>query len=81
MPLCTMIYTAYGILLSEVNEIMTGTFEVWIDKAGEFRFNLKAANGEVIATSEGYKSKDSCMNGIESVKMNAQTAKIVEREQ
>ncbi|MFH1944864.1 MAG: YegP family protein [Acidobacteriota bacterium] len=41
------------------------------DKKGEFRFRLKAANGETIATSEGYKTKASCKNGIESVKKNA----------
>lgn len=57
---------------------MAGKFEVWTDKAGEYRFRLKAANGEIIATSEGYKSKDSCMNGIESVKTNAPDAEIVE---
>ena len=48
------------------------------DKAGEFRFRLKARNGEVIATSEGYKTKASCENGIESVKKNAPDAEIVE---
>ena len=57
---------------------MTGKFEVWTDKAGEFRFRLKAANGEIIATSEGYTSKDSCMNGIQSVINNAPDAEIVE---
>ncbi|MBQ6164389.1 MAG: YegP family protein [Clostridia bacterium] len=46
-------------------------FEVYTDKAGEFRFRLKAKNGEIIATSEGYKAKASCLNGIESVKKNA----------
>ncbi len=56
----------------------TGKFEVWTDKSGEFRFKLKAANGEVIATSEGYKSKDSCMNGIKSVMENARNARIEE---
>jgi uncharacterized protein YegP (UPF0339 family) len=39
---------------------------------------LKAANGEIIAVSEGYNSKDGCVNGIESVKKNAPTAKVVE---
>ncbi len=53
-------------------------FEVYEDKAGEFRFRLKATNGQVIATSEGYKAKASCMNGIESVKKNAVDAAIVE---
>lgn len=50
------------------------------DKAGEFRFRLKARNGEIIAVSEGYKAKASCMNGIESVKKNAPEAQIVEVE-
>jgi uncharacterized protein YegP (UPF0339 family) len=56
----------------------TGKFEVYQDKAGEYRFKLKAANGEIIAVSEGYTSKGSCMNGIESVKNNAPNAPIVE---
>ena len=51
-------------------------FEVYTDKAGEFRFRLKATNGEIIAVSEGYKAIASCMNGIESVKKNAVDAKI-----
>jgi hypothetical protein len=55
-----------------------GKFEVWVDKAGEYRFRLKAPNGEVIATGEGYNSKAACMNGIESVKKNAPKAKIIE---
>ena len=52
-------------------------FEVYADKAGEFRFRLKARNGEVIAVSEGYKAKQSCMNGIESVKKIAPDAELV----
>lgn len=52
-------------------------FEMYTDKAGEYRFRLKALNGQVIATSEGYKSKDSCENGIASVKKNAPDADIV----
>ena len=55
-------------------------FEVYADKAGEFRFRLKARNGEVIAVSEGYKAKQSCMNGIESVKKNAPDAEVVIQE-
>lgn len=50
---------------------MAGTFEVYQDKAGEYRFRLKASNGQNILASEGYKSKASCMNGVESVKTNA----------
>ena len=52
-------------------------FEVYVDKAGEYRFRLKARNGEIIATSEGYKAKASCLNGIESVKKNAPEAELV----
>ena len=52
-------------------------FEVYTDKAGEFRFRLKATNGQVIAASEGYKAIASCMNGIESVKKNAPDAEVV----
>ncbi len=55
-------------------------FEVYLDKAGEFRFRLKARNGEIIAVSEGYKAKASCLNGIESVKKNAPDAPTEEVE-
>ena len=55
-------------------------FEVYADKAGEFRFRLKATNGQVIATSEGYKALASCLNGIESVKKNVVDAQVVEAE-
>lgn len=53
-------------------------FEVYKDKAGEFRFRLKAKNGQIIATSEGYKAKASCLNGIESVRKNSVDAPIEE---
>lgn len=53
-------------------------FEVYTDKAGEFRFRLTATNGQTIATSEGYKAKASCLNGVESVKENAPEAEVVE---
>ena len=56
-------------------------FEVYKDKAGEFRFRLKAKNGENIGKSEGYKRKDSCMKGIASVGKNAPDAKIEEPEE
>lgn len=51
-------------------------YEVYNDKAGEFRFRLKARNGEIIAVSEGYKAKAGCFNGIESVKKNAPDASV-----
>lgn len=59
-----------------VVEVKHPKFELYQDKAGEFRFRLKAKNGQVIATSEGYKAKTSCLNGIESVKKNAPEAEI-----
>ena len=55
-------------------------FEVYLDKAGEYRFRLKATNGQIIAVGEGYKAKASCLNGIESVKKNAPDAEVVEEE-
>ena len=63
--------------LEVVPEVKHPKFEVYTDKAGEFRFRLKASNGEVILASEGYKAKASCMNGIESVGKNAPEAEIV----
>lgn len=56
-----------------------GKFEIKKDKAGEFRFNLKAGNGQVILSSEGYKAKASCTNGIESVRKNSQMDSNFER--
>lgn len=54
-------------------------FEVYKDGKGEWRWRLKATNGQTIATGgEGYSSKASCINGIESVKKNAPTAEIEE---
>ncbi len=57
---------------------MAGKFELWTDKGGDWRFNLKASNGQVIATSQGYASKASAMNGIDSVKSNAPGAEVVD---
>ncbi len=51
---------------------MAGKFEIKRAKDGQFYFNLKAGNGEVILTSEMYKQKASAENGIESVRKNAQ---------
>ena len=52
-------------------------FEMYTDRAGTFRFRLKARNGEIIATSERYKVKHFCENGIESVRKNAPTVDVV----
>ena len=53
-------------------------FEMYQDKSGEFRFRLKATNGQIIAVSEGYTVKANCLNGIESVQKNAVDAEIIE---
>ena len=52
-------------------------FEVYKDKAGEFRFRLKARNGEIILTGESYKAKASCLNGIDSIRRNAPDSPVV----
>lgn len=59
---------------------MAGKFELYQDKGGDYRFRLKAGNGEVIATGQGYSSKSGAMNGIDSVRRNAADADVVEVE-
>ncbi|WP_312193171.1 YegP family protein [Sphingobacterium sp.] len=56
-----------------------GKFEVKTRKNGEFQFNLKAGNGQVILSSEGYTTKANCLNGRDSVKKNAQSDSQFER--
>jgi uncharacterized protein YegP (UPF0339 family) len=51
-------------------------FEVYADKAGEFRFRLKARNGQIVATGESYKQLPGCLNGVDSVKRNAPDATV-----
>jgi uncharacterized protein YegP (UPF0339 family) len=55
---------------------MAGKFEVYQDEQGEYRFRLKAGNGQTIATGEGYTTKKACLNGIESIRKNAPDAKL-----
>ncbi|GAA1771451.1 YegP family protein [Agromyces humatus] len=55
---------------------MAGTFELYKDAAGEFRFRLKAANGQTIASSQAYTTKAAAQNGIESVRTNAPDASL-----
>ena len=55
-------------------------FEVYLDNAGEYRFRLKATNGQIIAVSEGYKAISGCLNGIESVKKNADSEIAMQEE-
>jgi uncharacterized protein YegP (UPF0339 family) len=55
---------------------MAGKFEISKDKAGKYRFHLKAANGEIIAASQGYETRASAEKGIESVRSHAPGAKV-----
>jgi hypothetical protein len=60
---------------------MAGSFELYKDKSGEFRFRLKASNGQIILASEGYKNISGCNNGIESVRKNAPDDSRYERKE
>lgn len=53
-----------------------GSFEIYQDNAGEYRFRLKAANGQTIAVSEGYTTKYACLNGVEGVKRSSSGAMV-----
>ena len=57
---------------------MAGKFELYQDKAGKYRFRLKAGNGQIIAVGEAYETKAAAQKGIESVKTNAGDASVVE---
>ncbi|HLU59684.1 MAG TPA: DUF1508 domain-containing protein [Pseudonocardia sp.] len=57
---------------------MAGKFEVYKDRAGKYRFRLKASNGQVVATGEAYETKASALKGCESVQRAAEGAQIVE---
>ncbi len=62
--------------VADFEKVTNPKFEIYVDKAGEFRFRLKAKNGEPILASEGYKAKASCKNGIESVIKNADSEAV-----
>lgn len=66
--------------VEEVEKVKNPKFEMYIDNAGEYRFRLKARNGEIILASEGYAQKAGCKNGIESVRKNAVDSPIVKGE-
>ena len=56
-----------------------GAFDIKKDKSGQFRFNLKAGNGQIVLSSEAYKTKAACENGIESVRKNSQNDGMFDR--
>ncbi len=57
---------------------MAAKFEVYKGMSGDFGFRLKAANGKVVAQGQGYKTKEACLKGIESIKRNAKGATVVD---
>ena len=66
--------------VEDFEKVKNPKFEMYVDKAGEFRFRLKARNGEIILASEGYSQKAGCKNGIESVRKNAPESEVVKAE-
>lgn len=58
---------------------MAGKFEIYQDKSGDYRFRLKASNGEIVLTGQGYQSKAACVNGTESVTRNCEDASRFEK--
>lgn len=64
----------------EVRGLTNPKFELYQDKAGAYRFRLRARNGEIIAVSERYSARAGCLNGIDSVRRNAPEAQIIEEQ-
>ncbi len=69
---------------SEVNDLISSKgdaegdrYEIYLDRAGEFRFRLRMADGSILFHGEGYRSKASCKNGIRSVAKNAPEAPVI----
>jgi uncharacterized protein YegP (UPF0339 family) len=60
---------------------MAAKFEIFIDRKKQYRFHLKASNGEIIAASEAYETKVACIKGIKSIQKNAPTAAIIDPEE
>ena len=71
--ICKSKTTIISFNYKHLNTKTMGKFVITLRKNGEFQFNLKATNGQVILTSEGYTTKSACMNGIESVRKNCKT--------
>lgn len=64
--------------MSATAKVTEGVFEILFDAAGKFRFHLKAANGQIIAVSQSYLTRQSAEKGIASVKKNAPMAKVLD---
>ena len=62
--------------LQDHDQLTNPKYEIYLDKLGEYRFRLKASNGEIILASQGYTRKESCKKGIESIMENAPDAPV-----
>ena len=60
---------------------MAAKFEIFVDRKKQYRFHLKASNGEIIAASGAYETRATCLKGIKSIQKNAPDAKIVDLEE
>jgi uncharacterized protein YegP (UPF0339 family) len=60
---------------------MAAKFEIFVDRKKQYRFHLKARNGETIAASQAYDTKAACVKGIKSIQRNAPTAEIIDIEE
>jgi uncharacterized protein YegP (UPF0339 family) len=70
-----------GVIKSEKEFYMAAKFEIFIDRKKQYRFHLKASNGETIAASQAYDAKAACIKGIKSIQKNAPTAEIIDPEE
>ena len=60
---------------------MAAKFEIFTDRKKQYRFHLKASNGEIIAASQAYENKTACIKGIKAIQKNAPAAVIVDPEE
>jgi uncharacterized protein YegP (UPF0339 family) len=60
---------------------MAAKFEIFLDRKKQYRFHLKATNGEIIAANEAYDTKAACIKGIKSIQKNAPAATIIDPEE
>ena len=60
---------------------MAAKFEIFTDRKKQYRFHLKASNGEVIAASQAYENKAACIKGIKAIQKNAPVAVIIDPEE
>ena len=70
-----------GVIKSKREFYMAAKFEIFVDRKKQYRFHLKASNGETVAASQAYDTKAACLKGIKSIQKNAPTAAIIDPEE